>query len=203
MRGCPFLEASVAHEVAIVLQQFFEAGSSDVGQLDFCFLGGAAGLAAFEDVLFAGAGSLHHLVVGAATLVYETVAEAEGGVINHERLLVGEKVLVAAMGRDETFRCWKGREGRMGHKSAFVPWSPFCPSVFVVRHGQGLSGFAGRQFPASRTPRWSERVWRSGNGPWERLTGTSVCRGRRRGLSKRDEALKVGHGREVGEPVPS
>ena len=42
--------ASHAHEVAVVLQQFFEAGAGDVGEFEFGFLGRAAGLTALEDV---------------------------------------------------------------------------------------------------------------------------------------------------------
>jgi hypothetical protein len=54
--------AADAQEVAVVFEKFFKTRAGDVGELEFCFLGGAASLAGSENVLFTGAGSLHHLV---------------------------------------------------------------------------------------------------------------------------------------------
>ena len=93
---------SHAQEIAVVFEQFFEAGAGDVGEFEFHFLGGAAGLAAFEDVLFPRAGSLHHLVGGAATLVHEAAAEAHGAIIDDAGFLEGEELLVAAVSGDES-----------------------------------------------------------------------------------------------------
>ena len=61
----PLLQAAIAEEVAVVFQQLLLAGAGHVGQLEFEFLRRAGNLAAFDDVLFAGAGGLDHLVVGA------------------------------------------------------------------------------------------------------------------------------------------
>ena len=101
MVGWPFLDPAVAHEVTVIFEQFLLAGLGDTRELDFRFLGGAAGFAAFEDVLFAGTGGLHHLVVGAGSPVYKAVAEIDRGVKDDEGLVVGEQFLVAAMRRDE------------------------------------------------------------------------------------------------------
>ena len=110
--GCPFLDVAVAHEVTVVFEQLLLAGLGDTSELDFRFLGSAAGFAAFEDVLFAGTGGLHHLVVGAGSPVDKAVAEVYRGVKDDEGLVVGEQLLVAAMRRDEALRNRKLLLGR-------------------------------------------------------------------------------------------
>ena len=64
-----------AQVVAVILQQFFEASASDVGQFDFRFLGSARRHAAFDDVLLATAGGLDHLVDGAIKFLEKARAE--------------------------------------------------------------------------------------------------------------------------------
>jgi hypothetical protein len=138
--GRPLLDFAGAHEIAVVFEQFFLAGAGHVGELEFGFLGCAAGLAAFQDVLFAGTGGLHHLVVGAGTLVYETVAEMEGGLVNHQCFVVGEELLVAAVGRDEALTVgWrKGRKGLQGRRGTGAVFRLFCRFCPLLRHGSGL-----------------------------------------------------------------
>lgn len=58
----PFLELADSQEIALVRQQFLQAGASDVGQLDLDFLGGPRRLAAFDDILLTRAGGLDHLI---------------------------------------------------------------------------------------------------------------------------------------------
>src|SRR5436190_5798795 len=71
-------EVPSAKKIFVIVQQFFEAGSGNVGELDFGFFGGGAGLAAFEDVLFAGASGLDHLIDGTVAFGQKFVREAEG-----------------------------------------------------------------------------------------------------------------------------
>lgn len=47
----PFLEAADSQKVAVIFQEFFQAGASDVGEFDFGCFGSAGGLAAFENIL--------------------------------------------------------------------------------------------------------------------------------------------------------
>ena len=69
-----------AQEIAVVFEEFFEAGACDVGEFNFGFFGGAGGLTALDDVLLSGAGSLDHLVDGPT--FYESRAEVDGAVID-------------------------------------------------------------------------------------------------------------------------
>ena len=50
---CLFPLAMFAHTqvVAVIVEQFLQAGAAHVGELDLGFLGGERGFAAFEDVL--------------------------------------------------------------------------------------------------------------------------------------------------------
>ncbi len=77
----PEREGALTEEVFVVEPEFFEAGAGYVGEFEFGFLGGAAGLAAFGDVLHAGTRGLDHLVVGAAALFEVAVAETDGHVV--------------------------------------------------------------------------------------------------------------------------
>ena len=70
----PRRQSALPQEVPIIQPQFLQAGTGHAGQLELALLRGAAGLAALGDVLDARARSLHHLVVRAAALVDETVA---------------------------------------------------------------------------------------------------------------------------------
>ena len=87
--------------VAVVFEKFFKARAGDVGELEFAFPGGAAGLAGFENVLFTGAGRLYHLVPGAGALVNKAIAKTHRAVEDDTGLLKGEKVLIAAVRRRE------------------------------------------------------------------------------------------------------
>jgi hypothetical protein len=111
--------AADAQEVAVVFEKFFGAGAGDLGQLEFGFLGGAAGLAAFKDILFAGTGRLYHLVTGARSLVNKAVAETHRAVEDDAGLLKGEKIFVTTMRWCETLGI--GRMGPMGLIG------PICP----------------------------------------------------------------------------
>jgi hypothetical protein len=79
--------AAGAKKVAVIFEEFLEAGAGDVGELEFGFFGCATGLAAFEDVLFARPGSLHHLVAGAGVLVHKAIAEAHRAIKDDARFL--------------------------------------------------------------------------------------------------------------------
>src|SRR5439155_8193300 len=48
----PEPEAAVANEVTVIFEQFLQATAGHAGELDLGFLGRAAGLAPFDDVLF-------------------------------------------------------------------------------------------------------------------------------------------------------
>jgi hypothetical protein len=114
----PFLSAAQPQEVAVVFEQFAEAGASHAGELDFGFFGSAGRLAAFKDVLFAGACGLNHLVIGAVGFFQEALAEAHRAVIDNPGLLEGEQILVATVGWDEVFgHTVQLSEGTKGTKS--------------------------------------------------------------------------------------
>jgi hypothetical protein len=83
------------------LREVLETGPGDVGEFEFGFFGGAAGLAPFENVLFAGAGGLHHLVPGAGTPVDKAITETHRAVENDSGLLKREKVFIASVRRRE------------------------------------------------------------------------------------------------------
>src|SRR5438128_12395609 len=51
----PHWQVAGAQVIFVIVQQFLETGPAYVGELDFSFLGGDRGLAAFQDVLLAGA----------------------------------------------------------------------------------------------------------------------------------------------------
>ena len=101
---------------AIVGEKFFEAGAGDVGELEFGLLGGAGRFRAFEDVLFAGAGSLAHLVDSAVALFEKALRETEREIENNLGLLIGKQLAIIAMRREEF-----GGRGHIG------PIRPMCP----------------------------------------------------------------------------
>lgn len=61
------------------------------------------GLAAFDNILLAGACGLDHLVVSAAAAVDEAVTEVDCGVVDNLGLAIGEQVGVAAVRGNEAF----------------------------------------------------------------------------------------------------
>lgn len=103
-----------AEIIAIVVEKFFEAGASDAGEFDLGLFGSAGGLAALEEVLFAGAGGLDHLVYGAVALEEELVGEAEGDVEDDLGLVEGVKGLVIAARGNDAFGA--GEEWESGER---------------------------------------------------------------------------------------
>jgi hypothetical protein len=95
--------AACAENITVVFKEFLQAGPSDVGKLDFGFLGGSAGLTAFEDVSLTRAGSPNHLIVGAGALADKTLAEAHGAIIQNAGFPEGKKVFVTAVRRKDFF----------------------------------------------------------------------------------------------------
>src|SRR5207249_3037081 len=106
----PDREVTGAKVVFVVIQQFLQAGAGHVGKLDLGFPGGERRLAALEDVLFAGAGGLDHLVDSAVALGEEFVRKAEGEVVDNLGFFEGEESLVVASAREEAV----GGVGGMG-----------------------------------------------------------------------------------------
>lgn len=98
----PLLQTARAKKIAIVFHQLLLASARHVDSLEFQFLGGAGNLAAFHNVLLAGASRLHHLVMGLVAPVDETLAEVDRGVKNDHGLLIGQKLLIATVRRDES-----------------------------------------------------------------------------------------------------
>ena len=97
----PLAVAAGAEEVAVVDEQFLQAGAGDIGEFDLTFAGGDGGLAALGDVLFPGPGGLHHLVDGAVALREKSPAEMEGEIVDDLGFAVGEQVLVVSLLREE------------------------------------------------------------------------------------------------------
>src|SRR5450432_3670276 len=93
--GSPFLDTMLAHEIAVVFHQFFLARAGHPSQKNLRFLGSPACLTAFENVLFARPGSLHHLVMSAGFFVNEPVAEIDSSLIDNQGFVVGEQLFVA------------------------------------------------------------------------------------------------------------
>lgn len=87
--------------VVEVFEKFFQGGPSDVGEVEFHLGGGDGCFAAFEDVLFAGAGRLDHLINGAIPSFEVTLGEAEGEVVDDEGLSIGEEFPVVAFVGEE------------------------------------------------------------------------------------------------------
>src|SRR5438552_484065 len=98
----PFINAAETQEVAVIFEKFFKARAGHVSEFDFGFLGSARSLAAFENVLFARAGRLDHLVASAVVPVEKTFTKTDGAIIDDPGLLEGVEMFVAAVRRDET-----------------------------------------------------------------------------------------------------
>ncbi len=90
----------MAQEVLIVEAEFLQTGPSDIGELDLHFLRGAAGLAAFGDILYAAPGCLHHLVMSTAIAADVGVAESDGDIIAQLCDLKGFQVFVSTEFRE-------------------------------------------------------------------------------------------------------
>ena len=88
-------------KIARVQPQFLQAGARHVGQLEFGFFGGAAGLTALSNVLRARTRRLHHLVVRTASLLDVAVAETHGHIIDQLRHLKTLQLPVTAMRGNE------------------------------------------------------------------------------------------------------
>src|SRR6185437_4687715 len=97
----PFFNAALAHKVTIIFEQFLLAGTRNSGELDFGFLGSPAGLAAFQNVLFAGTRSLNHLIVSPGFFANKPAAIINSGLKYNQRFVVGQERLVSSVWRDE------------------------------------------------------------------------------------------------------
>lgn len=124
-------QPKVAHVqiVAVVFEQFLKACARDVGQLDLHLLGRGGGLAALDDVLFARARGLDHLVGGAVALGKEAVTEAKGDLVDDGGLLVGEELPVVAARREKA-----GGGRTAGFHRAIVAHAP--SPLHDGRHGR-------------------------------------------------------------------
>ena len=101
-----------------------------VGELDLGFLGGERSLAALQDVLFAGAGRLDHLVNGAVAFGEELVREAEGDVIDNLGFLEGEESLVIAARWKQAVR----QMGGMGIMGKMFPITRILRIIPILSH---------------------------------------------------------------------
>ena len=97
----PDSQVADSQVVAVVRQEFFQTGSADVRQFDFCFLRRRCGFAAFQDVLFARPSGLNHLIDGAITSAEILVGKAKGDVVDDFGLLEGKQGLVVTTWRDD------------------------------------------------------------------------------------------------------
>lgn len=93
--GLPLLQVVVGEVVLVVLEQLLVAGFGDVEQFDFSLFAGGGGGSALDNVLFAAAGGLYHLVNSAvAVAVHEGFAEIVRHIADALRLLIDHQGLV-------------------------------------------------------------------------------------------------------------
>src|SRR6266498_3517801 len=97
----PLRDAAVAHKIAVIFEKFFLARARRVREFNLGFLGSCRSLAAFENILFPRTRGLDHLLASAIKFAEEPVAEMKRSVIDNERLLIREQVLVTTVGWDE------------------------------------------------------------------------------------------------------
>ena len=93
-------EAVLAKVVTVVLQQLLKAGPGDAVKFEFGFLGRAGGSAAFDNVLFAAAGCLRHLVDGPRPGIQILPAEKDRVVVDNLRENVAPKFFIARVRPD-------------------------------------------------------------------------------------------------------
>src|SRR5438477_9887522 len=98
----PYGQVADAEVVSVVVKELLKARACHIGELYLGFLRRERGFTALQNVLFARTGSLDHLVDGAVTLRKKSVGKAEGDVINHLRLLEGEKCLIIPAWRQQS-----------------------------------------------------------------------------------------------------
>ena len=77
----PERQATLPEEIFVVEAEFFKAGTCHLRELELHLLGSSTNFASFSNILDATAGSLHHLIVGAAAFVYEAIAKAHSHII--------------------------------------------------------------------------------------------------------------------------
>jgi len=111
-----FRDATETKEVTVVLKQLLETGLRHISELDFGFFRGTRGATCLQDILFARARRLDHLVHGAVALFQEALAKANGAVVNDARFLKGEEILVSSVPGNEmlghsTFQVNEGTKG--------------------------------------------------------------------------------------------
>ena len=96
------MQSALAQKILIIEQQFAQAGAGHVGQFYFGFFGSGGGQTPLGDVLHAAPGHLHHLVMGAGTLVDKAVAEDDRTVIGKLGRLKTAQLAKTAILRDKT-----------------------------------------------------------------------------------------------------
>ena len=82
-------EIAGTKEVFVVVEQFFEARIGDVGQFNLGLFRGAAGAAAFEEILLAGPRGLKHLIGGPVAVLEELLGKTKGDVVDDFGFLEG------------------------------------------------------------------------------------------------------------------
>ena len=88
-------------EIDIILQQLLKARARDVHELDLGLLGGPRRHAAFHKVLLARPRCLDHLITRSAAPIHVVLAEEDRRVVNDAGLLIGKKILVSTVLRNE------------------------------------------------------------------------------------------------------
>src|SRR3972149_6167675 len=92
----PLPLAALSQEVFKVQQQLVQAGPRNVHQAQLRLAGGRRRPAALGNVLPTAARRLHHLIVGARTLIDKPVAERHCRIVNHRSHLKATQFAVAA-----------------------------------------------------------------------------------------------------------
>ena len=79
----PFRDAMETEEVTVVLKQLLKTGTRHVSEHDFGLFRGARSATCLQDILFARARRLDHLVHRAVAFFQEALAKAHGAVVNN------------------------------------------------------------------------------------------------------------------------
>jgi hypothetical protein len=115
-------QVTLAEEILVVLQQFFQARAGDARELELGLLAGRGGLAALRGVLLAAPGGLYHLIVRPRAAVDKAIAKGDRRIVDDLGRLVGLEISIAAMGRDQ----W-------AFMSPLGPIRPIGPILFFSR----------------------------------------------------------------------
>jgi len=93
----------LTEKILIVQTQFFQTGSSHIGQFQFGLFRGTRGLGTFRNVLHTGPGRLDHLVMRPAAALDITVAKSSRQIVNQLRHLKTLQMAVSPMFRNQRF----------------------------------------------------------------------------------------------------